>query len=110
MQYVCHVASPFPNDVPKNENEVIKPAVEGTKAVLDACLKHGVKKVIVTSSIAAIFTGRKDKNHFTENDWSDLATSPPYEKSKCLAEQYVWEFYKKHHDKIKITTINPGKL
>ena len=86
MQYVCHVASPFPNKEPKHEDELIKPAVEGTKAVLEACLKHGVKKVIVTSSIAAIFTGRKDKNYFTNNDWSNLATSPAYEKSKCLAE------------------------
>lgn len=53
--YVCHVASPFPNAVPKNEMELITPAVEGTTAVLDACAKsQTVKRVVLTSSIVAI--------------------------------------------------------
>jgi len=52
-----HIASPFPNAAPKDENELIKPAVEGTTNVLEAALANGVKKVIVTSSIVSIYEG-----------------------------------------------------
>lgn len=53
---MIHVASPFPAESPKNEDEVIKPAVEGTKNVLEACVNAGcVKRVVVTSSCAAIY-------------------------------------------------------
>ena len=55
--YVIHVASPFPAENPRDEMEVIGPAVEGTKNVLEACAKTkgGVKRVVLTSSVASIY-------------------------------------------------------
>lgn len=54
--YVIHVASPFPNATPKTEDEIIKPAVEGTTNVLEACVKSStVKRVVLTSSCVAIY-------------------------------------------------------
>ena len=53
-EFIVHTASPFPLAQPKNENELIKPAVEGTLAALKAALKHGVKRVVITSSLAAV--------------------------------------------------------
>ena len=69
--YVIHTASPFPSQQPKNENDLIRPAVEGTKAVLDACKKHAVKKLVVTSSVAAIIDYSKyvEGKVLTEEDW-----------------------------------------
>ena len=52
--YVVHTASPFPAKNPKNEREIIDPAVNGTKAVLNACHKHHVKRLVLTSSVVAI--------------------------------------------------------
>jgi len=72
--YVIHTASPFPLKVPKDENDLLVPAVEGTRAVLEACKKHGVKKLVVTSSTAAITDYSKfeegmviDENNWLEN-------------------------------------------
>ncbi|KAL4477994.1 hypothetical protein ABPG72_013402 [Tetrahymena utriculariae] len=110
VDYVVHTASPFPQTVPKNEDDLIKPAVQGTEAVFEAALKHGVKKIVITSSIASVFTGITNKNCFTCNDWSNLAQSPPYEKSKTLAEKKAWEIYEKNKSKIQMTIILPGYI
>lgn len=95
IDYVLHIASPIPPGIPKDENEIIKPAVEGTVNVLEAALKNKVKKVVVTSSCLAIFLGNEDKLN-TEEDWSDVAKSAHYPKSKILAERAAWDFYEKH--------------
>jgi len=72
-QYIIHVASPAPFEIPKDEMELIKPAVEGTLSVMKAAKINGVKRVVITSSVAAI-EGSKDptKKHFGPLDWSDL--------------------------------------
>lgn len=96
IEIVLHIASPFPSSSPKNQDELIKPAVEGTLRVLKAAKEQKVKKVVVTSSIAAICFGNEWKNKvFTEEDWSDLngGEGTAYLKSKTLAEKAVWEFY-----------------
>ncbi|EDV29631.1 uncharacterized protein TRIADDRAFT_19972 [Trichoplax adhaerens] len=111
--YVCHIASPFPNRVPKNEMEIITPAVEGTKTVLAACAKSGtVKRVILTSSIVAVGTIPKKDSNFTEEDWLDPTTAMPYPKSKVLAEKAAWEFHKNLPDseKFELVTMNPGYI
>ena len=70
--YVLHVASPLPERVPKDENELIVPAREGTLRVLRASRDAGVKRVVLTSSFAAIGYGQKQRDEpFTERDWTD---------------------------------------
>ena len=104
-----HTASPFPIAAPKHEDELIKPALEGTTAVLKACHQNKVKRLVITSSIAAIMVNDKE-GVYTVDDWSDLAKCQPYEKSKTVAERAAWDFQKKfkeEHD-LEIVTINPG--
>lgn len=89
QDYIVHTASPAPLGHTKNEEELIKPAVEGTLAVMRAALKHGVKRVVVTSSAAAIYVRKPEdfKEIYSEEDWSDLTVAGAYEKSKTLAER-----------------------
>lgn len=68
--HVLHVASPFPLESPKDENDIIRPAVEGTQNVLDACKKFGVKRLVITSSCAAINDGTLDGQEIDEETWS----------------------------------------
>jgi nucleoside-diphosphate-sugar epimerase len=80
---------------PEDENELIKPAVEGTLAVLRAAHKHKVKRVVFTSSGLTIYL-RKHENRkkvYTEEDWSDFESLLPYEKSKILAEKAAWDYW-----------------
>ena len=107
-QYVLHVASPFPSKPPKHPDDLIKPAVKGTRDVLMAAIRNNVKKVVVTSSVASILGGHMVKNSFNEDDWAIPEHSPPYEASKYYAEREVWKIYEENKDKIKITCINPG--
>ncbi|KAL4866948.1 hypothetical protein BDV12DRAFT_172113 [Aspergillus spectabilis] len=115
--YVLHIASPFPNAPPKNEDELIKPAVEGTRRVLRFAKEARVKRVVVTSSAAAIFYGpaSKEKRRFTEDDWTDLSGSrdsvPLYPRSKTLAERAAWEFMETESEGgdsgMELTVVNP---
>ena len=90
--YVQHVASPFPPAKPKDENEVIVPAVEGTLRVLEAARTAGVRRVVVTSSFAAIgYSPKASGLPYDESDWTDPAGQAPYVKSKTLAERAAWD-------------------
>ena len=77
--YVLHVASPFPPKQPKDPDELIVPAREGTLRVLRAALDAGVERVVVTSSVAAVAGGSKPGRELTEEDWTDpdIPGSPP---------------------------------
>ena len=92
--YVLHVASPFPLGVPKHEDELIVPAREGALRVLRAAREADVKRVVLTSSFAAIGYGRAPRSTpFTEDDWTDAdADVGAYTKSKTLAERAAWDF------------------
>lgn len=96
---------------PKDENELVKPAVEGTLSVLKAAHKHKVQRVVITSSVAAVMfkNPENEKETYDENDWSDVEACKPYEKSKTLAEKAAWEFLNSLPDdeKFEIVTINP---
>jgi nucleoside-diphosphate-sugar epimerase len=107
--YVLHVASPFPPLVPKSEDELIIPAREGTLRVLRAARDCGVKRVVLTSSFAAIGYGHTSTDHlFTEEDWSDLnGDVPAYPKSKTLAERAAWDFIAKEGGSLELAVINP---
>ncbi len=111
--YVIHVASPFPTVDPKNEDEVIQPAVVGTMAVMKACARHKVKHVVLTSSIASVQSlGSSAKPVYTEEDWTDLDTVTPYYKSKAMAERAAWDFYNTldKATRFRLTAILPGLI
>eukprot|EP00035_Acanthoeca_spectabilis_P037249 m.44293 g.44293 ORF g.44293 m.44293 type:complete len:405 (+) comp8515_c0_seq1:23-1237(+) len=102
----CHVASPFPVVAPKDENELIKPAVEGTTKVLAACKAAGMNRVVVTSSVVAIATGAPPtKKSFSAEDWSVVEKCDPYPKSKTLAERAAREYGEKNA--LGVSTVNP---
>lgn len=111
--YVLHVASPFVIAEPKDENEMIKPAVEGTLRALNAAKKAGIKKVVLTSSTVAM-AGDKKKNHLTPESWTDAKTDKvsAYMKSKTLAERAAWDFYNNQTagNKMELTVVNPGPI
>ncbi len=107
---LLHTASPFPLAEPKDENDLIRPAVDGTLRALRAAENAGVNRVVLTSSFAAIGYGDPppDPVVWSPDNWTDL-NSPrvtAYVKSKTLAEQAAWDFVK-DHPKMKLTTINP---
>jgi nucleoside-diphosphate-sugar epimerase len=111
--YVLHVASPFPAEVPKDENELIRPAVDGTKRVLEACAAAGtVERVVMTSSVAAIAFGHTDGGSTvrTEADWSQVENCEAYQKSKTLAERAAWELVSALPPgrRFELVVINPG--
>lgn len=108
---LIHTASPVPLNQPKDENKLIRPAVDGTLRALNAAHKAGVKRVVFTSSIAAIMgNGGKFTKIRTENDWCDIGLKnvSPYTKSKTLAERAAWDFVAREDVEIDLTTINPG--
>ncbi|KAL9097863.1 MAG: hypothetical protein Q9165_000189 [Trypethelium subeluteriae] len=109
--YVHHVASPFPAAAPKHEDELIRPAREGTLRVLRAAKRAGtVKRVVVTSSVAAVAYGHDDIGRdFTEEDWSDDKdpSIAAYPKSKTLAERAAWEFVEKEGEGMELAVVNP---
>lgn len=111
--YVLHVASPFIIAEPKNENEMIQPAVDGTQRALKFAKKAGVKKVVLTSSTVAM-AGDKKLNTLTQDSWTDPKNDKvsAYIKSKTLAEMAAWDFYKsqKEDDVMELTVINPGPI
>ncbi|VDN20054.1 unnamed protein product [Gongylonema pulchrum] len=105
--YVLHVASPFPIVA---DDSIISTAVDGTLRVLRAAAKTSVKKVVLTSSCAAINEGHADTSKvFNEDDWTDVSSNSvlTYSKSKTLAEKAAWEFVKQEGTNFKLTTINP---
>ena len=109
--YLMHVASPFVIEDPKDENELIKPAKEGTLRALNAAKKAGIKRVVLTSSVAAVnshmVSGTSD--HTT---WTDINSKyvTPYQKSKTIAEKAAWDFYNNQdsNNKMELAVINPG--
>ena len=104
--YVLHVASPFIIAAPKDENEIISPAVDGTLRVLSAAKAAGIKRVVLTSSTVAIISG-KLSGHYGTDSWSDPdANIGTYAKSKTLAERVAWEFA--DTNSIDLVVINPG--
>ncbi|MEA1676516.1 aldehyde reductase [Nitrospirillum sp. BR 11163] len=107
--YVLHVASPFPSGVPKDENELIVPARDGTLRVLRAARDAGVRRVVMTSSFAAVGYGRQHRaGAYTEEDWTEPdAPNPPYIKSKAIAERTAWDFMDREGGALELSVINP---
>ena len=107
-EYVLHVASPFPDSVPEHEGELIVPAREGTLRVLRAARDAGAKRVVLTSSFAAIGYGHETQDTpLDETKWSNLNDVGAYTKSKTLAERAAWDFIAKEGGNLELSVINP---
>ena len=108
--FVLHVASPFPPRAPNHEDELIVPAREGALRVLRAARQAGVRRVVMTSSFAAIGYGRKASDRpFTEEDWTELngARVTAYVKSKTLAERAAWDYVADKGRPLELSVVNP---
>ena len=109
-EYVLHVASPFPPTLPKHEDELIVPAREGSLRVLRASRDAGVKRVVLTSSFAAIGYGQTPQTApFNETNWTDPTGNDvlPYVKSKTLAERAAWDFVANEGRNLELAVVNP---
>ena len=107
--YLLHIASPLALQN-YEEDYFVKPAVEGAMRALNFAKKHNVKKVVLTSSVAAIFETGTEKVFYDESDWSD-PNSPKisnYAKSKTLAEKAAWNFVEQEDNPFEFTVINPA--
>ncbi len=108
--YVLHVASPFPLHTPEHEDEIIVPAREGTLRVLRAARNAGVKRVVLTSSFAAIgYSPKQSGEPYNENDWTnpDQDKLGAYIKSKTIAEKAAWNFIASEGKGLELSVINP---
>ena len=111
VDVLMHTASPLPMAQPRDENELVRPAVDGTLRALQAANAAGIHRVVLTSSSAAVTNAARkvDKERFDESDWSDPLWPgiTPYSKSKTLAERAAWDFVESKAPGLELTTINP---
>ncbi|MBT2622668.1 aldehyde reductase [Chryseobacterium sp. ISL-6] len=116
IDFIQHIASPFPRVLPKKEEELIEPAKSGTLNILKAASANGVKRVVITSSLASVMYG-KTKNELAstlnENNWTDennKKDTTPYIRSKTIAEKSAWKFIQKDRSGLELTTVLPGAI
>lgn len=110
---VLHVASPFPSSQPKDPDELIVPAREGTLRVLRAALEAGARRVVVTSSVAAVGGGSKPGDSpIDESSWTETTAAgvTPYAQSKTLAERAAWDFVRERGALERLAVVNPGAI
>lgn len=112
--YVLHVASPFVTSQPKDENDLIKPAVEGTQRALKAAKKAEVKRIVLTSSMVAMLGDANGSKNIDHTSWTNVNAKrvSAYLKSKTLAEKSAWEFIKGQNGKhiMELVVVNPGPV
>jgi nucleoside-diphosphate-sugar epimerase len=112
--YVLHVASPFPPAQPKDADELIVPARDGALRVLRASLDAGVRRVVMTSSVAAVRHGREPSADapYDERDWTDVddVRRTPYVRSKTIAERAAWDLVSQRGAERRLATVNPGAI
>lgn len=111
--HLIHVASPFVIAMPKDRNDLIAPAVEGTRRALDAALAADHQRIVLTSSLAAIDCGHRDATRmFTEEDWTDLdgPLVTAYAESKTRAEREAWALMRKAGKADRLAVINPAAM
>jgi nucleoside-diphosphate-sugar epimerase len=119
LEAVIHTASPFHFNVTDTKKDLLDPAIIGTTGVLKAIKKNApsVKRVVITSSFAAILDAAKGNavgHTYSEKDWNPVtleqAEQNPatgYRASKTFAEKAAWEFVEKEKPNFTISTINP---
>ncbi|GAB3426621.1 Rossmann-fold NAD(P)-binding domain-containing protein [Flindersiella endophytica] len=106
---VHHVASPIPFTQPEDPDDLIVPAREGTLRVLRAARAAGARRVVLTSSFAAVGYTPKPGAEFTEDDWTDPDTPglAPYPRSKAIAERAAWELMRRDGGGTELVVVNP---
>ncbi len=112
-RFVQHIASPFLLTMPKDAQELIRPAVEGTQRIVTAALKQGAERIILTSSLAAIDGGHDDYDVlFDETIWTNIAGPyvSAYARSKTIAEQAAWDIVQQAGQDTRLAVINPGTM
>ncbi len=109
VEEVHHVASPIPSAQPKDPDELIIPAREGTVRVLKAARDAGARRVVLTSSFAAVGYSPKPVRDYTEADWTDPDTPGllPYPRSKAIAERAAWDFIESEGHDTELVVVNP---
>ena len=113
-EFVLHVASPFINIEPKDENEYIRPAVDGTMRALKAAKKAGVKRVVLTSSMVSMLEDANKSINIDYDSWTNVKAKnvSAYAKSKTLAERSAWDFVKNQNKEnpMELSVVNPGPV
>lgn len=113
-RYVAHTASPFFLRTPADPQELIRPAVEGTRRAISAALAAGVERIALTSSTASIQYGHPDtETHWlTEADWTviDSPRTTAYSQSKTLAEREAWRLVEAAGRRDALAVINPSAI
>ncbi len=112
---VMHIASPLPTGQPVDANQLIIPARDGALRVLTAAHEAGAKRVVMTSSMAAVAYGHAKPwpAAFDETYWSDGADqldTNAYTRSKTLAERAAWDFVTKVEGDLELVSLNPGAV
>jgi nucleoside-diphosphate-sugar epimerase len=111
VSHVLHIASPFPPAQPKSADELIRPARDGTLRVLRAARDASIRRVVLTSSFAAIGYGHRSRGPFDETTWTNVnAPISPYIASKTLAEKAAWDFFKAEGRGMEFAVINPSGI
>ena len=111
--HVAHVASPIAASTPKDENEMIVPAREGTLRALRFAKEAGVKRFVQTSSLAAVAYGRSEKDYtVSEADWTnvDHPDAYPYVKSKTIAERAARDWMEAEGGDMEFVSVNPSMV
>jgi len=116
---IIHTASPFILNPKDNEKELLQPAIQGTVRALEAAHKAGVKRVVITSSFAAILDlaqGYRPGYTYTEADWNPVTYAEAaasdsgaftYSASKKLAEKAAWDWVAEHKSSVELVTLTP---
>jgi dihydroflavonol-4-reductase len=111
---VLHVASPVTAESPKDDDELVRPARDGALRVLKAARDAGVRRVVMTSSSAAVCYGHGGRTKpYTEDDWSDpkdKTDSSAYERSKMIAERAAWDWHAREGGALELVAICPGAV
>jgi nucleoside-diphosphate-sugar epimerase len=108
--FVLHVASPLPREMPRHEEDLIVPARDGARRVLTASRDAGVKRVVLTSSFAAVAYGHEPRElTYSEKDWTYLGGKnlSAYIKAKTLAERAAWDFIACEGGALELAVVNP---
>jgi len=107
---VVHTASPYRLHVKDPQADLVEPAVKGTLNVLEACAKApSIRRVVLTSSMAAVTDEPENGKVLTEADWNTKSTLErnPYYYSKTLAERAAWDFVAERKPQFDLVVINP---